>query len=68
MHKQRFSILSIAIFLDIGSWWITKVSEPFAYVVIIGGALMGISFAIQWTVSIFQMWLWKGVPANEMPV
>lgn len=55
MHKQRLSILSIAVFLDIGSWWITKVSEPFAYVVIIGGALMGISFAIQWAVSIFQM-------------
>jgi hypothetical protein len=55
----------IAIFLDIGSWWITKVSESFAYVVVIGGALMGFSFAIQWTVSIFQMWFWKGAPANE---
>jgi hypothetical protein len=58
----------IAIFLDVGSWWITKVSESFAYFVIIGGALMGVSFAIQWTVSMFQMWLWKGKPTNSKSV
>lgn len=58
----------IAIFLDIGSWWITKVSEPFAYVVIIGGVLMGVSFAIQWTVSMYQMWFWTGAPASNTPV
>lgn len=57
----------IAIFLDVGSWWITKVSEPFAYIVVIGGALMGVSFAIQWTVSMFQMWFYKG-STSETPV
>lgn len=55
----------IAIFLDVSSWWITKVSEPFAYVVIISGALMGFSFAIQWMVSIYQMWFYKGPPAGK---
>lgn len=58
----------IAIFVDVGSWWITKVSEQFAVVVIIGGALMGVAFAIQWTVSIFQMWFYKGDPTKETPV
>lgn len=56
----------IAIFLDVGSWWVTKVSEPFAYVVIIGGALMGGSFAIQWVVSLYQMWIFKGPPAEKV--
>ncbi len=55
----------IAIFLDVGAWWVTKVSEPFAYAVIIGGALMGFSFAIQWTVSLYQMWIFKGPPAGK---
>lgn len=56
----------VAIFLDIASWWLTKVSEPFAYVVIIGGALMGVSFAIQWGVSMFQIWFFKGRPNEAM--
>lgn len=58
----------VAIFLDVGSWWVTKVSEPFAYVVIIGGALMGVSFAIQWTVSLYQMWIYKGPPAGKASI
>lgn len=49
----------LAIYLDIGSWWITKVSEPFAYVVIIGGALMGFSFAAQFFISIRHMWFYR---------
>jgi len=53
-------------FLDIASWWLTKVSEPFAYVVIVGGALMGVSFAIQWGVSMFQIWFFKGRPNEAM--
>lgn len=48
----------LAIYLDIGSWWITKVSGPFAYLVIIGGALMGLSFAAQWFISMRHMWFY----------
>lgn len=47
----------LAIVLDIGSWWLTKVSIGFAYVVVIGGALMGVAFAIQWIVSFYQLCL-----------
>lgn len=45
----------LAIFLDIASWWMTKVSTAFAYVVVIGGALMGLAFAFQWFVSFYQI-------------
>lgn len=49
----------VAIILDIMSWWLTKVSTPFAYVVFAGGALMGVSFAYQWFVSMYQLWFFK---------
>lgn len=55
----------LAIILDVGAWWLTKVSTPFAYVVVGGGALMGISFAFQWTVSMYQMWFYKCPPDKE---
>ncbi len=55
----------VAIFLDIMSWWLTKVSESFAIVVVIGGALMGLSFAFQWCVSIYQLWFYK-CPSDEV--
>lgn len=47
----------IAIFLDIASWWLTKVSLVFAYVVMGGGMMMALSFSIQWYLSIYQMWI-----------
>lgn len=49
----------LAIVLDIGSWYLTKLFEPFAWVVMISGGLMGMAFAIQWCVSIYQMWFYK---------
>jgi len=46
----------VALTLDIGSWYFTKIYHPFAWVVMIGGALMGLSFAFMWVVSMYQMW------------
>ncbi len=49
-----------AIAVDIGSWWFTKYSvHIFAYTVMIGGGLMGVSFAFQALVSLYQMWFFK---------
>jgi hypothetical protein len=48
-----------AIAVDIGSWWFTKYAHLFAYAVLIGGALMGLSFAFQALVSLYQMWFFK---------
>jgi hypothetical protein len=48
----------LAIVLDIGSWWATKYRNPaFAYIVIIGGALMGLALACQILVSLWDMWV-----------
>jgi len=49
-----------AIAMDIGSWWFTRYAAGvFAYTVMAGGALMGLSFAFQTFTSLYQMWLHK---------
>jgi len=58
------SIPFVAIVLDIASWYITKVFQPFAWVVIISGAFMGFSFAVQFATSIYQMWFYR-LPQDE---
>lgn len=49
----------LAIWVDIGSWWFTKLQPLFAYTVIIGGLLMGLSLASQIVLSLYEMWLKK---------
>ncbi len=46
----------VAVTLDIGSWYFTKLYHPFAWAVMIGGGLMGLSFTYMWVVSMYQMW------------
>jgi hypothetical protein len=49
-----------AIALDIGSWWFTKYSvNLFAYIVMIGGFMMGVSFVFQSFLCLYQMWFFK---------
>ena len=48
----------LAIIMDIGSWWATKYYDPvFAYIVLIGGAFMGLAMACQILVSLWDMWV-----------
>ena len=49
----------VAMVLDVLSWFITKSIPSFAYVVVISGALMGISMGLQILLSIYQMWFHK---------
>jgi hypothetical protein len=42
--------------MDIGSWWFTKIEPFFAYTVITGGVLMGISLAVQILLPLYEMW------------
>ncbi|MGA9991953.1 MAG: hypothetical protein WBP86_06425 [Thiobacillaceae bacterium] len=49
----------LAIIMDIGSWYLTKFWPGLAVTVIISGALMGLSFVVQWVTSMYQMWLYK---------
>jgi hypothetical protein len=57
----RVSVLIIpylAIIMDIGSWWVTKYYDPvFAYIVLFGGALMGLAMACQILISLWEMWI-----------
>lgn len=52
----------ICLVLDVSSWYFTKLYNPFAWVVMIAGGIMGLSFAYMWVVSMYQMWFAR-VPA-----
>jgi len=49
----------LCIAADVSSWYFTKLFAPFAWVVLIAGGLMGLSFALMWVVSMYQMWFYK---------
>ena len=53
----------LTILTDIFSWYLTKWFPGFAWFIIGSGALMGISFTIQWVVSMWQMWFYR-LPAE----
>lgn len=46
----------VSIMLDVSSWYFTKLYHPFAWVVMISGAVMGLCFAFMWVVSMYQLW------------
>lgn len=46
----------IAIIMDVTSWYLTKIYPGFSWVVFISGGVMGMSFAAQWTISMYQLW------------
>jgi hypothetical protein len=49
----------LCISADVISWYFTKLYSGFAYVVMAAGAMMALSFAIMWFVSMYQMWFYK---------
>ena len=60
--RPRLAILILpyaAIWADIGSWWITKYLPVFSWVVLIGGAVMGLMLAAQILISLWEMWFKK---------
>jgi len=59
IKRIMVAIPFVAMAADIFSWFITKVYPEFAVVVVIAGALMGISFMMQIAISLYQMWIYK---------
>jgi hypothetical protein len=58
--KVIFITLSFgAIFLDLGSWWLAKLSGAMAPLVIVGGVSLGFSFAVLVLLSLYDIWLAK---------
>ncbi len=49
---------------DIMSWWLTKIHPMFAWLVMLAGTGMGVSFMFMWAISILEMWLFKPVFIN----
>jgi hypothetical protein len=46
----------IGVFMDIAHWWLTKASPGFALGVVISGALMSSGFALQWGMTLWDIW------------
>jgi len=46
----------VCVAIDVGSWYMVKVYHPFAWLTMASGALMAMSFAFMWVVSMYQMW------------
>ena len=49
----------VCLVADVSSWYFTKIYSPFAWVVMVAGAFMGMSFAFMWITSMYQMWFYK---------
>jgi len=58
IYVKRIAVVIpfVAMLLDILSWFLTKTVASFAYIVVLSGALMGMSMGIQILLSIYQMW------------
>ena len=52
----------VGIVFDVSSWYFTKLYHAFAYVVVGGGAVMALCFAIMWLTTLYQIWF-AAVPA-----
>ena len=52
----------LSLTFDVAAWYMTKLWTGFAWVVIIGGLLYSLSFAIMWFTSMWQMWFSKIPP------
>lgn len=61
IYVKRIAVVIpfVAMLLDILSWFLTKSIASFAYVVVLSGALMGLSMGMQILMSLYQMWFWK---------
>ncbi len=49
----------VCIAIDISSWYLVKIYHPFAWVTMGAGAVQGLSFALMWFISMYQMWIGK---------
>ena len=46
----------LCIAMDVSSWYFTKLYHPFALVVMLAGAMMGLAFALMWVTTMYQLW------------
>ncbi|HHM05300.1 MAG TPA: hypothetical protein ENJ19_06100 [Gammaproteobacteria bacterium] len=59
--KNTLQVLPfVAIFADILAWFLTKWDPVYAYTVIAAGAVLGMSWAVQILLSLYQIWFLRG--------
>jgi len=49
----------VAILADVASWYLTKISPPFAWLVMTSGFVIALFFSIQLITSLYQIWIYK---------
>ncbi len=55
--KNTLTLLPfIAIFIDISAWFLTKWDPTYAYTVVFAGGILGLSWALQISISLYQIW------------
>ncbi|MFH1007319.1 MAG: hypothetical protein V1800_07445 [Candidatus Latescibacterota bacterium] len=54
----------VFILLDVGSWWLTKLAPGFGFLVILAGAGLGVSFACQFFISLYEIWRGEGATSG----
>jgi uncharacterized membrane protein len=54
----------VAMFLDIGCWWLTKLHAGFAPGIVAGGALLGVSFAVLTLRPLWELWTAARSPSD----
>lgn len=58
----------LAVFVDVASWYLTKYDYHYAVVVVVSGAVLGVSMALQILISLYQIWFLKkpDIPAPPL--
>lgn len=58
---KRWLVVSpmLAVFIDVLSWFLTKFDSNYAVIVVVAGAILGMSMALQILISLFQIWTLK---------
>ncbi len=55
--KHSLTLLPFfAIFIDIAAWFLTKWDPVYAYTVVFAGGMLGLSWALQISISLYQIW------------
>ncbi|MBX3396014.1 MAG: hypothetical protein KF841_11670 [Phycisphaerae bacterium] len=45
-----------ALVLDFAGWWLSRLGDPFVFLIAAGGGLFGLAFGIQIVVTLFDLW------------
>jgi hypothetical protein len=57
LKRLTVGIPFLSMLVDIFAWYLTRETPAFAYLLVVSGALMGLSLNFQIGISLYQMWL-----------